>query len=387
MNTVAVVGGGQLARMMGEAASALDVRLRVLVEAVDGSAGSAIPGTLTGTAKDHAKITALIEGADVLTFEHELQDGDYLERLQERGVSVHPSPQALAFAQNKLVMRRRIAELGIECPRWAEIATPRELQKFGDDVGWPVIVKLPTGGYDGKGVRVVESPDDVADWFRGAGAGGLGGETRTESALLAEELVPFSRELAALVARSPSGEVRVWPVAETVQRGGVCAEVTAPAPCLSPALADRAQEIAVAIAEGLDVTGVLAVEMFAIEGEDRLTVNELAMRPHNSGHWTIEGAVTSQFEQHLRAVLDLPLGETSARAQFSVMVNLLGSSLADPRAAYPELMARYPGVKIHLYGKEVRPGRKLGHVTAYGDDLDAVRDQARGAVALLRGDA
>lgn len=387
MNTVAVVGGGQLARMMGEAASALDVRLRVLVEAVDGSAGSAIPGTLTGTAKDHAKITALVEGADVLTFEHELQDGDYLEQLQERGVSVHPSPQALAFAQNKLVMRRKIAELGIECPRWAEIATPRELQKFGDDVGWPVIVKLPTGGYDGKGVRVVESPDDVADWFRGAGAGGLGGETRTESALLAEELVPFSRELAALVARSPSGEVRVWPVAETVQRGGVCAEVTAPAPGLSPALADRAQEIAVAIAEGLDVTGVLAVEMFAIEGEDRLTVNELAMRPHNSGHWTIEGAVTSQFEQHLRAVLDLPLGETSARAQFSVMVNLLGSSLADPRAAYPELMARYPGVKIHLYGKEVRPGRKLGHVTAYGDDLDAVRDQARGAVALLRGDA
>lgn len=384
--TVAVVGGGQLARMMGEAASALDIRLSALVEAPDGSAGKVLPGVMVGTARDRAKVAAIAADADVLTFEHELQDGDHLRALAERGVSVQPSADALVFAQNKLAMRRRLAELGVECPAWAEVATPRELQAFGDETGWPVIVKLPSGGYDGKGVRLVDSPDDVADWFRGAGPGGLGGESRSESALLVEECVPFTRELAALVARSPSGEIRAWPVVETVQRGGVCAEVTAPAPDLDPALAQRAQTIAVTIAEGLDVTGVLAVELFAVEGEDRLTVNELAMRPHNSGHWTIDGAVTSQFEQHLRAVLDLPLGETAATARWSVMVNLLGSALTDPREAYPELMARYPDVKIHLYGKELRPGRKLGHVTACGDDLDEVRERARGAVALLKGD-
>lgn len=383
---MAVVGGGQLARMMGEAASALDVRLRALVESPGGSAGLVLPNAPVGTARERAKIDALVAGADVLTFEHELQDSEYLTALAERGVAVRPSADALLYAQNKLEMRRRLDALGIECPRWAEVATPRELERFGDEAGWPVVVKLPSGGYDGKGVRVADSAEDVADWFRGAGPGGLGGETRVDTALLVEECVPFTRELAALVARSPSGEVRAWPVAETVQRGGVCAEVTAPAPGLDPALAVRAQEIAVAVAEGLDVTGVLAVEMFAIEGEGRVTVNELAMRPHNSGHWTIDGAVTSQFEQHLRAVLDLPLGETSARAPWSVMVNLLGSALADPREVYPELMARYPGVKIHMYGKEVRPGRKLGHVTAYGADLADVREHARGAVALLRGD-
>lgn len=382
-----MVGGGQLARMMGEAASALDIRLRALVESPGGSAGLVLPNARVGTARERAKIDALVDGADVLTFEHELQDSDHLRTLAERGIAVRPSADALLFAQNKLEMRRRLDSLGIECPRWAEVATPRELEAFGDAVGWPVVVKLPSGGYDGKGVRVAESADDVADWFRGAGPGGLGGETRSETALLVEEHVPFTREIAALVARSPSGEIRAWPVAETVQRGGVCAEVTAPAPGLDPALAARAQEIALAVAEGLDVTGVLAVEMFAVEGEGRLTVNELAMRPHNSGHWTIDGAVTSQFEQHLRAVLDLPLGETSVRAPWSVMVNLLGSSLADPRAVYPELMARYPGVKIHMYGKEVRPGRKLGHVTAYGEDLADVRAQARGAVALLQGDS
>lgn len=381
-----MVGGGQLARMMGEAASALDIRLRALVEAPDGSAGKVLPGSLVGAAHDRAKVDELVAGADVLTFEHEMQDGDHLRALAARGVSVQPSADALVFAQNKLAMRSRLAELGVECPAWAEVATPRELQSFGDAVGWPVIVKLPSGGYDGKGVRLVDSPEDVADWFRGAGAGGLGGESRTESALLVEECVPFTRELAALVARNPSGEIRAWPVAETVQANGVCSEVTAPAPGLDPALAERARQIAVTIAEGLDVTGVLAVEMFAVEGEGRLTVNELAMRPHNSGHWTIDGAVTSQFEQHLRAVLDLPLGETAASAPWSVMVNLLGSSLADPREAYPELMARYPEAKVHLYGKEVRPGRKLGHVTVCGEDLDAAREAARGAVALLRGD-
>lgn len=381
--TVAVIGGGQLARMMSEAASALDIRLRALVEAKDGSTGLVVPDSHVGTARDHTALQQIIQGADAVTFEHEHVDAAFLETLS---VPVRPSSSALTYAQDKLAMRRRLTELGIENPRWVEAATPQDVQAFGDQVGWPIIVKTPRGGYDGKGVRLAYSPDDVADWFSGVGPGGLGGNT-LHGNLLVEERIPFTRELAALVARRPSGEIRAWPVVETVQEHGVCSEVYAPAPGLSPALAERATKIAGLVAEGLDVTGVLAVELFAVEGPDggRLVVNELAMRPHNTGHWTIEGAVTSQFEQHLRAVLDLPLGQTTAREPWSVMVNLLGSELPDPRAAYPEVMAQFPDVKVHLYGKEVRPGRKLGHVTAYGQDLEELKARARAAVALLRG--
>ena len=229
-------------------------------------------------------------------------------------------------------------------------------------------------------MRVVASPDDVADWFDAVAEGG--------PQLLVEAKVPFVRELAALVARRPSGEVRTWPVVESIQRGGVCAEVIAPAPGLSPALDALAREVAVQVAEGLDVTGVLAVELFEVSDDAGSTVlvNELAMRPHNSGHWTIDGAVTSQFEQHLRAVLDLPLGETEATARWTVMANVLGSALGELTDALPELMARFPEARVNLYGKAVRPGRKLGHVNVSGDDLDRVRGRAVAAAALLRGE-
>jgi len=392
--TVAVVGGGQLARMMSQQATALGVRLRTLVEAEDGATAQVVPDSVVGAAKDEAAVRAICAGADVLTFEHEHVDDAQLERLEAEGMPVRPGPHALRYAQDKIAMRARVSELGVECPRWAEVRTATDLAAFGDDVGWPVVVKTPRGGYDGKGVRLASSPDDVADWLAGLASGGvalegLGGDGG--DALLAEERVPFTRELAALVARRPGGpeaEIRAWPVVETVQAAGVCSEVIAPAPGLSEDVLRHAQEMAATIARGLDVTGVLAVEMFCVEGEDgvRLSVNELAMRPHNSGHWTIEGSVTSQFEQHLRAVLDLPLGETAARQPWAVMVNLLGSALADPRAAYPRMMAQFPDVKVHVYGKDVRPGRKLGHVTALGADLGELRSRANAAVALLRGD-
>lgn len=399
--TVAVIGGGQLARMMSQAATALGIHLQVLVESENGSTAQVVPDSIVGAAKDEAAVRTVARGADVLTVEHEHVDAGQMSRLEAAGVPVRPGPDALLYAQDKIAMRERVAALGVDSPRWARIASEADLRAFGDEVGWPVIVKTPRGGYDGKGVRAVRSADDVADWLdqlaQGAvavdGLGGHGGDT-----LLAEELVPFTRELTALVARRPGGEddgvgIVPWPVVETVQAGGVCSEVYAPAPGLPDAVARRAQHIAATIARGLDVTGVLAVEMFCVEGDPtapdgvRLSVNELAMRPHNSGHWTIDGAVTSQFEQHLRAVLDLPLGEAGARQPWAVMVNLLGSRLADPRTAYPDLLARYPDVKVHLYGKEVRPGRKLGHVTAYGADLAEARSRAQGAVALLRGDA
>ena len=195
------------------------------------------------------------------------------------------------------------------------------------------------------------------------------GAVRVGQELIAEELVDFRRELSALVARSPSGEVVAYPVVESRQVDGVCSEVIAPAPDLDPALAAEARQIAERIATELEVTGILAVELFETT-DGRILVNELAMRPHNTGHWSIEGAETSQFENHLRAVLDLPLGPTTARQPWSVMVNVLGGAVEDLVAQRAVALAAEPGVHVHLYGKAVKPGRKVGHVTATGTDLD-----------------
>lgn len=394
---IAVVGGGQLARMMAPAAGELGVRLRVLVEEPGSSAAQVVTDAPVGAASDEAAIRALIapddgrDRATVLTFEHEHVPNALLIELIEHGTPVRPGPHALVQAQDKIVMRRRLEALGVPCPRWSALpsgpdagegAGPAALGEFLAAAGGAAVVKASRGGYDGKGVRVVTSPEQVADWFTAAAAGG--------PALLVEEKVPFTRELAALVARRPSGEVRAWPVVESVQRDGVCSEVIAPAPGLDPALAHRAQEIAVAIAEGLDVTGVLAVELFEVpgpDGEPTVLVNELAMRPHNSGHWTIDGSATSQFEQHLRAVLDLPLGVTDPVAPWTVMVNVLGSTLTELTDALPAVLSAFPEARVNLYGKGVRPGRKLGHVNVSGSDLEDLRRRAAAAAALLQGEA
>lgn len=370
---------------MQQAAVGIDVRLRALVEAADSSAAQVIPDSRVGIPADGSAVRELVRGARVLTFEHEHVPPAVLHALEKDGVVVRPGPDALVHAQDKIAMRRHLSALSVPCPDWAEVTTQDELATFGERAGWPLVVKRAKGGYDGKGVRVIRSPDAAADWL----------DHHDGIATLAESLVPFARELAVLVARRPSGEMRTWPVVETVQRGGICAEVIAPAPGLNPGLAEEAVRVATLVAEGLHVTGVLAVEMFEVPSRGaapgraaepgRVVVNELAMRPHNSGHWTIDGAVTSQFEQHLRAVLDLPLGDTSPVAPWSVMVNLLGSELADPTTAYPDVFARFPRARVHLYGKSVRPGRKLGHVTVSGSDLDAARDEATGAAALLGG--
>jgi 5-(carboxyamino)imidazole ribonucleotide synthase len=381
---VAVVGGGQLARMIAAPAAALGVRLRVLVEDSASSAAQVVVDAPVGAAHDIAAIEALVVGADVLTFEHEHVPNALLERFVARGMPVHPGPAALVHAQDKQVMRTRLGELGVACPRWVPIADAAVLDAFLAGVGGTAVVKTTRGGYDGKGVRIVHAASEVADWL-GAARDGTG------VPLIAEEKVPFTRELAVLLARSPSGEVRTWPVVESVQEHGVCSEVIAPAPDLDPTTAARALDAARRIAVGLDVTGVLAVELFEVPSAapgapPDVLVNELAMRPHNSGHWTIDGSVTSQFEQHLRAVLDLPLGETTPTARWTVMANVLGSALAEPTDALAVVGQRDPGAKVHLYGKGVRAGRKLGHVNVSGDGLADVRDRARVAVALLRGD-
>ncbi|PPK97715.1 5-(carboxyamino)imidazole ribonucleotide synthase [Kineococcus xinjiangensis] len=382
---VGVVGGGQLARMMQPPAVALGVRLQVLAESPAASAAQVINPAPLGAADDLDALRRFAAECDAVTFDHEHVPTEHLRALQEAGASVQPGPDALVHAQDKIVMRRRLTALGVPCPRWAEVADAAGLRRFGDETGWPVVLKTPRGGYDGKGVLVVDGPE--GDWRATADAWWERGP------LLAEERVDFTRELAALVARSPSGQAAAWPVVQTVQAGGVCREVVAPAPDLDPGLAAGATDTALRIAEGLGVTGVLAVEMFEVQrdGRTEVLVNELAMRPHNSGHWSIDGSVTSQFEQHLRAVLDLPLGDPRPRAPWTVMVNVLGRRDPEPRhldlfRSYLHVMAHDPAVKVHLYGKEQRAGRKLGHVTAYGDDLDAVLDRARHAAAFIAGE-
>ncbi len=375
MNTVGVIGGGQLARMMVPPAIELGIEIRVLEEAPGMSAEIAASGV--GDYRDLDTVLAFAETVDVVTFDHEHVPPAILRELVRRGVPVHPGPDALLFAQDKLQMRRRLGELGLPIPEWAAVESADELAAFLAEHGGRGVVKTPRGGYDGKGVRVVTDASEADDWFQTLAEDGRGG------ALLVEELVSFQRELAQLVARRPSGEMSVWPVVETVQRDGVCAEVIAPAPGSAGRVAEVAADIAQRVADGLGVTGVLAVELFETT-DGRVLVNELAMRPHNSGHWSIEGAVTSQFEQHLRAVLDLPLGSTALRDDWSVMVNVLGGpaegSLQD---RYPAALAAHPEAKFHGYGKEPRPGRKVGHVTVGGDDLDDVVYRARAAAAFF----
>jgi 5-(carboxyamino)imidazole ribonucleotide synthase len=373
---VAMVGGGQLARMTHQAAIALGQSLRVLATDPAESAALVAADVRLGDHTNLADLQRLAEGATVVTFDHEHVPTKHLQRLVDDGHRVAPGPGALVHAQDKLVLRRALHEAGEPQPAWAEARTVHDVTAFADDVGWPVVLKTPRGGYDGKGVFVVDGPDDVADLLERHGT------------LLVEERVPMVRELSAQVARSPFGQVAVWPVVETVQRDGVCAEVLAPAPGLSEELATAAQELAVRIADRLGVVGMLAVELFQTAGG--VQVNELAMRPHNSGHWTIEGARTSQFEQHLRAVLDYPLGSTAMTAPVAVMANVLGGAASREDWAGPRLderihhlMAHWPDVKLHWYGKGQRPGRKLGHVTALGHDLEEVRARATAAARYL----
>ncbi|WP_336703736.1 5-(carboxyamino)imidazole ribonucleotide synthase [Micrococcus terreus] len=374
-----VVGGGQLARMMAPPATALGIRLRVLAEGPDVSAVTAADHEV-GDYRDLEALRAFAATVDVVTFDHEHVPAEHLRTLQAEGVVLHPGPDALQYAQDKLLMRQACERLGLPNPEWAAVSSISELTAFGERIGWPVVLKTPRGGYDGKGVRVVRSPEQAAactDWF----------ELDFE-ALLVEQMVPFTRELSAQVARTPSGQTAVYPVVESLQTEGVCDLVTAPAPGLSPTTASAAQQAAVTLAEGLGVTGMLAVELFETPGTGPgFMVNELAMRPHNSGHWSMDGAVTGQFEQHVRAVLDLPLGSTDPVGAYTVMKNYLGGANQDLYSAFPEALRAHPEAKVHAYGKSVRPGRKIGHVNVVAprpENLDAARAAAEGAAAIIR---
>lgn len=373
---VGVIGGGQLARMMTPPAINLGLQIKVLAEAQGSSAEMAT--TMVGDYNQLDVVREFARGVDVITFDHEHVPLSVLRALEADGVNVQPPSKALAFAQNKLHMRQKLSELGLPMPAWAEIHDAASLEDFIAANGGVAILKTPIGGYDGKGVRVVRSAVDAKDWLANLAAFG--------GSLLAEEKVDFVRELAQLSARTPSGEFKAWPLVETIQENGVCSVVLAPAPAASADTLATTADIAKRVAEALGVTGVLAVEMFEAR-DGRIVINELAMRPHNSGHFSIEGSVTSQFEQHIRAVLDMPLGSTAPRAAHAVMVNLLG---VDDQNNFVQALGgalrAHPDAKVHTYGKGARAGRKMGHVTVVADSAEHALAEARGAAAvLLRG--
>lgn len=374
---IGVIGGGQLARMMATAAINLGIDLSILCEGPDVSSAHAVAHAPVGDYQDLDTVLAFARGVDVVTFDHEHVPQPILTALQDEGIAVRPGAEALRHAQDKLVMRAAVERLGLPNPTWAEAHTTDDVVAFGDRVGWPIVAKTPRGGYDGKGVMILarESVQDVAPWL-------------ADSSVLLEEKVDFSRELSVLVARRPSGDVVAWPVAHTIQVDGVCDEVIVPAPELDPAVAAAAEETALSLASELGVVGVLAVELFETPGRERgFLINELAMRPHNTGHWSQDGAVTSQFEQHLRAVLDWPLGDPSPLAGPTVMKNYLGGANEELHAAFPAALAADPAAKIHMYGKSVRPGRKIGHVNLVGrrdDDVAELRRRAGHVAGIVR---
>ncbi|MEV5772408.1 5-(carboxyamino)imidazole ribonucleotide synthase [Streptomyces antimycoticus] len=373
---VGMVGGGQLARMTHEAGIPLGIRFKLLSDTPQDSAAQVVSDVVIGDYRDLDVLRAFTQGCDVVTFDHEHVPAEHLRALEADGVVIRPGVEALLHAQDKGVMRKRLSEAGVPCPRHRIVADPEDVARFaaeaGEGDGFPVVLKTVRGGYDGKGVWVVRGVEEAAEPFR-AGV-----------PVLAEEMVDFARELAANVVRSPHGQAVAYPVVESIQVDGVCDTVIAPAPGLSEELSGTAQEMALKIAAELGVVGHLAVELFETR-DGRLLVNELAMRPHNSGHWTQDGAVTSQFANHVRAVLDLPLGDPRPRAPWTVMTNVLGGDYPDMYGAYLHCMARDPALKIHMYGKDVKPGRKVGHVNTYGDDLADVRERGRHAADYLRG--
>lgn len=363
---IGVVGGGQLARMMIPAALDVGIDLHVLAEETGSSAHLAT--SFIGDYKDQRQLLEFAHDKDVMTFDHEHVPMANLRAVRDSGIPVRPSPEALALTHDKVTMRRTLGELGVPQPRWIVLSSSesadREISELG---GYPCIAKKPVGGYDGKGVRVIHSLDECSDWL-------------AEGDVLLEELVPFSRELAQLSARRPSGEWKPWPLVETRQEGGVCSEVVAGVDGFDDSLSIKAREIAQSIADGVDVVGVLAVELFETPAGE-LLVNELAMRPHNSGHVFTELSLTSQFEQHLRSVADLPLGSTDFVAPYGVMTNVFGGVSGEGQSLAWESI---PEAKIHNYQKEPRPGRKAGHVVIVGSDLDALVSKARQARDIVQ---
>ena len=371
-----IIGGGQLARMMHAASIGLGINVRLLAEGADTSAATVVHDVMVGDYTDPVTVRSFAAGCDVVTFDHEHVPTGLLRDLESAGVVVRPGPAALIHAQDKAIMRDRLTALGAPCPISRVVTDEAALAAFGEELGWPIVAKTSRGGYDGKGVWRLDSAAEAGKPFAGITDG---------VQIMGEEFVDFARELSALVVRSPSGQAAAYPISESVQLDGICVETITPAPDLADEQAIAAQQLALMIAHELGVVGVLAVELMQ-RADGSVVVNELAMRPHNTGHWTIDGAHTSQFENHLRAVLDLPLGDPSSKQRWVVMANVFGGRIDDLPSALLHCFARDRRLRVQLYGKQIRPGRKVGHVTTFGDDLGETQKRARHAAAYLMGD-
>ncbi len=361
--TVGVIGAGQLARMSIAPATALGVDL-LLLAANSQDSGAQITNHIVGDYKDLETVRAFARKCDVVTFEHELIPLSIVKALEADGVVVRPSSSAFVYSQDKAAMREKLSSF--PSPLWQVITSSHQVQEF------PVIAKSISGGYDGRGVWKVSDAQELTLLLQ------------QNSKLLIEELIDFDYEIAVMVARSPHGQATSWAPTQTIQEDGICTMTISPAPHLSVALSEKAQKLALEVAAVVGVVGVMAVEFF-VKGEE-LFINELAMRPHNSGHWTIDGSLTCQFEQHLRAVLDLPLGDPSMTAPLAVMGNVLGGDKPDMYRPYLHLMARTPALKFHHYKKEVRPGRKIGHVTMVGENLVELTQEVQHALDYMSGE-
>jgi 5-(carboxyamino)imidazole ribonucleotide synthase len=342
--------------MMGEEARSVHVELTVLATSNDDSAAQICEHVIVGAADDEAALLALWEESDVVTFDHELVDLDLLSDLEERGVVFRPRPSALRYSVDKAFQREEFARAGFPVPRFVVVRAEEDLTElltWCRSLDGPPVVKAARGGYDGRGVLFPSDADEAIAFTRQLLHGG---------AVVVEERIQLRSEVAQLAVRPTDGEVLTYPLVTTVQSAGMCAEVHFPCE-LDEARQRQAAELSAEIARHIDLVGVMAVEFF--DAPEGLIINELALRPHNSGHWTIEGTTTSQFANHLRAVSGQGLGAVDATCRAAVMVNVVGAptpgSLDDAR--------HVPGVHVHDYGKAWRPGRKLGHVTAVGDDI------------------
>lgn len=361
---VGVIGAGQLARMMAVPANDLGIDFKVFA-AIPNDSAAQVSNFVLGDYTNASQVLEFAKSCDVLTFEHELVPQSVIKAVEAAGVKVYPRSDSFTYSQDKLKMRKKISELELPNPKW---------QRFDGgkcEIEFPLIAKLPAGGYDGRGVFVISSEAELQDLQKKTGT------------LLLEEKLDFDYEISVMVARSPHNQAATWPATLTIQSNGICTSTVTPVPEISNELAEKVQAAALKIASGISLVGVMAVEMFII-GED-FYINELALRPHNSGHWSIEGSETSQFEQHLRAILDLPLGSTTMRDDFVVMGNILGGEKSDMYRPYLHLMARTPGLKFHQYGKEVKPGRKIGHVTICGKNLLQLQQEIAHATDYMNG--
>ena len=361
---VGVIGAGQLARMMAVPANNLGIEFTVFTSNPNDCAAQ-VADFVLGDFRDLSAVLSFAEDCDVITFEHELVPQSVIKGLEQAGIKVYPRSESFIYSQNKLEMRKKINNLGLPNPVFQEYSGGETNIKF------PLIAKLPMGGYDGRGVFLINSMSELDELYKSNGT------------LLLEEKLPFDFEISVMVARSPHNQAATWPATLTVQNDGICTMTITPVPNLSTELAQAVQSAALKIAEGINLIGVMAVEIFIV-GE-HFYINELALRPHNSGHWTIEGSETSQFEQHLRAILDLPLGSTSLTHKYAVMGNILGGKKEDMYRPYLHLMARRPDLHFHHYRKEFRPGRKIGHITLCGENLLELKEEIAHAIDYMSG--